>query len=128
MTARRKCTRFQGDGHAATPSRLRELRRWKTTRRRAFPPTAVAVTTTRGPRKPETVVSAPGAAHVLSAARTATSAPGLGGRSWESRHPVATILEKETEKEGTASPGSLWQELVRTAAFPEGTREEPVKT
>lgn len=96
MTAHRKCTCFQGDSHAATPSRLRELRRWKTTRRTAFPPTAVAVTTIGGPRKPETAVSVPAAAHVRSVARTATSAPGLRGRSWKSRHSVATTLEKET--------------------------------
>lgn len=92
VTARRKCTRFQGDCHAATPSRPREPRRWKTTLRRAL----VAVTTTRGPGRPETAASAPAAAQVRSAARTGTSAPGLGRRSWKSGHSVAITLGKET--------------------------------
>lgn len=96
MTEHRKCTRFQSNGHAATPSSLQELRLWKTTLSRAFRPTAVAVTTTCVPRRPETAASAPAAVRVRSAVRTATSAPGLGRRSWKSRDSVATTPEKET--------------------------------
>lgn len=123
VTARRKCTCFQGDGSASSPSRLQEPRRWPTTPSRAFPRRAAAATATRGSRRPKTAASAPPAGRVRPASRTA---PGRGW--WKSRDPVASTSEKEASKKVTAAPGPPRVESARTAAFPAGTREESVKT
>lgn len=56
--ARRMFTCFQGDGSSTTPTRWPESGRWKATRRRGPPPTAVAATATRGEQRPKTAAAA----------------------------------------------------------------------